>query len=673
MGNYEELKAAVASVIKANGNQEITGQVLQNTLTTLISQIGVNATFAGIATPSTVPGTPDQNVFYIASKKGIYVNFNNIEVDNDVVILENKNGSWVKKESGLAQGEIVSELINNDVKQNSFINSIFPNKNICLIYECFDMYISSSRFFSSPGYKMIAGIAKVEANKQYAFIGFDILLLNSNGGYFLVNGDCFDKYGNLYPNNDAIITDLTKDFKKIVGHENENISTVTIPNIQDSELYIVCILAQYSQYFCYNHKKSNIISIQEFSTYENIDFTTQPNNSNLFFDKISYIGGVNVYDSSKNIHTGYYLQVLSDSTKAVIRTIPSQVYTVVAIPVIPGVKYTIKTANNKYLNSHNVIAFAVRDIDNLKMCADANKDTFQLSNIRVSWDDFPNGKDGIGKTITIPNGINYLLFNGIAQNTDGTQKASDVKICIGEGIIDVDYNKNILYGFRNGLCIDPRNTLIHTKLSWCTLGDSITWINDNSNYGYQKAVMKAMTFSNYYNVGENGWKMLQYADALIDGSKVLPNADIYTIAYGINDWSYSNPVGTLDDFKNNTGTKTYAGALRVIIDKIYKININALIFIMTPRKACQFNSYLPQNWYDPINGIYLVDYVNILKDCANWFSLPIIDIFSLSQANEETLGNLCYDQYLHPNQKGCDLMAALIISKFSECLPLNKG
>lgn len=68
MGNYEELKAAVSSVIKTNGNQEITGQVLQNTLTTLISQVGANATFAGIATPDTVPGTPDQNVFTLPDK-----------------------------------------------------------------------------------------------------------------------------------------------------------------------------------------------------------------------------------------------------------------------------------------------------------------------------------------------------------------------------------------------------------------------------------------------------------------------------------------------------------------------------------------------------------------------------------------------------------------------------
>ena len=75
MGTYEELKAAVASVIKTNGNQEITGLILQNSLTTLISQIGENATFAGIAMPNTVPGTPDQNIFYLAITPGTYTNF----------------------------------------------------------------------------------------------------------------------------------------------------------------------------------------------------------------------------------------------------------------------------------------------------------------------------------------------------------------------------------------------------------------------------------------------------------------------------------------------------------------------------------------------------------------------------------------------------------------------
>lgn len=95
MGNYEELKAAVASVIKTNGNQEITGQVLQNTLTTLISQVGANATFAGIATPNTAPGTPDQNVFYIAGQSGVYANFGGYEVTKNAVVFNNVSGNWV--------------------------------------------------------------------------------------------------------------------------------------------------------------------------------------------------------------------------------------------------------------------------------------------------------------------------------------------------------------------------------------------------------------------------------------------------------------------------------------------------------------------------------------------------------------------------------------------------
>ena len=94
MGNYEELKAAVASVIKTNGNQEITGNLLQNTLLTIISTMGSNATFAGIATPTTTPGVNDANVFYLAYEYGIYANFDSIKIDNGVNIIYNKSGSW---------------------------------------------------------------------------------------------------------------------------------------------------------------------------------------------------------------------------------------------------------------------------------------------------------------------------------------------------------------------------------------------------------------------------------------------------------------------------------------------------------------------------------------------------------------------------------------------------
>lgn len=94
MGNYEQLKEAIAEVIKTNGNEEITGIVMQNALKTIISSIGVNETFAGIAKPNTSPGTPDANIFYIADTPGNYVNFNNIEIKK-LSIIRNNTGNWV--------------------------------------------------------------------------------------------------------------------------------------------------------------------------------------------------------------------------------------------------------------------------------------------------------------------------------------------------------------------------------------------------------------------------------------------------------------------------------------------------------------------------------------------------------------------------------------------------
>lgn len=105
------MKAAVASVIKTNGNQEITGQVLQNTLTTLISQVGANATFAGIATPDTAPGTPDQNVFYIAGQSGVYANFGGYKVTKNAIVFNNVSGNWTVTELDILSSEFGNSAV----------------------------------------------------------------------------------------------------------------------------------------------------------------------------------------------------------------------------------------------------------------------------------------------------------------------------------------------------------------------------------------------------------------------------------------------------------------------------------------------------------------------------------------------------------------------------------
>ena len=133
MGNYEQLKQAVSDVIKTNGNQEITGEIMQNTLLSIISTVGSNATFAGIATPTTNPGTTDQNVFYIASEPGIYANFGNVKLIDQVLIFSNNNGTWYKSEVNIPNDYSLNRFevntFTNNLTINSFIKEIYLSGN----------------------------------------------------------------------------------------------------------------------------------------------------------------------------------------------------------------------------------------------------------------------------------------------------------------------------------------------------------------------------------------------------------------------------------------------------------------------------------------------------------------------------------------------------------------
>jgi hypothetical protein len=111
MGNWSDLKQAVTQVIKQNGNQEITGQILQDVLNSIISNVGQYATFVDIATPSTNPGTPDGNVYYIASQAGTYANFGGISLDGqDICILLYNGTTWTVKSTGAATKADIEKL-----------------------------------------------------------------------------------------------------------------------------------------------------------------------------------------------------------------------------------------------------------------------------------------------------------------------------------------------------------------------------------------------------------------------------------------------------------------------------------------------------------------------------------------------------------------------------------
>ena len=93
MANYDTLKSAIRSVIRQNGNNEITGPILQQTLISIIDALGSGYLYVGVANINTNPGTPDQNVFYLCGP-GTYTNFAALTVPDGAIGILKYNGTW---------------------------------------------------------------------------------------------------------------------------------------------------------------------------------------------------------------------------------------------------------------------------------------------------------------------------------------------------------------------------------------------------------------------------------------------------------------------------------------------------------------------------------------------------------------------------------------------------
>lgn len=94
--NYANLISAMSAVIKANGNNEITGDLLQQVLRAIINSLGQGYQFMGVATTATDPGTQDARLFYFAEGPGTYPNFGPLTIPDDgQVYLLVLGASWV--------------------------------------------------------------------------------------------------------------------------------------------------------------------------------------------------------------------------------------------------------------------------------------------------------------------------------------------------------------------------------------------------------------------------------------------------------------------------------------------------------------------------------------------------------------------------------------------------
>lgn len=130
MAKWDNINGIIENAIKSNNAQSITGDSLQSVLKSIVSDVGANATFAGIAIASTSPGSYDGPVFYIAASAGTYAGFGSIVVNaGELAVLYNSaNGNgWSKSSIGLSSitdKSITKAKLASDVPIDAMQNKI---------------------------------------------------------------------------------------------------------------------------------------------------------------------------------------------------------------------------------------------------------------------------------------------------------------------------------------------------------------------------------------------------------------------------------------------------------------------------------------------------------------------------------------------------------------------
>ncbi|RZK65868.1 MAG: SGNH/GDSL hydrolase family protein [Pedobacter sp.] len=175
------------------------------------------------------------------------------------------------------------------------------------------------------------------------------------------------------------------------------------------------------------------------------------------------------------------------------------------------------------------------------------------------------------------------------------------------------------------------------EYTWTAIGDSITY-QDNKpetsknriSKGYMKRVTEQLPNIHYKNVGYAGWTAKAIAENI--NNLGIGKTDFYSIFLGTNDWWTGLPIGTLNDYTNNTGNNTVYGAYRTIIDKIRNLDANAAIILITPMQRTDFvdinNSSTVLHGSDRSkDGRFLSEYADAIKTIAKTENCRLVDLY----------------------------------------------
>ncbi len=178
------------------------------------------------------------------------------------------------------------------------------------------------------------------------------------------------------------------------------------------------------------------------------------------------------------------------------------------------------------------------------------------------------------------------------------------------------------------------------EITWVAIGDSITYLNEHADEtgnrvtkGYLTRVTEQLPNIQYINQGHNGWTAIRIATEI---EKLgLVKADVYSIFLGTNDWWGSKPLGTLADYKDQTGVGTVYGSFRIIINKLRSLNPGARIILITPMQRVDFvylanfknNAY---GSYKEKAGQSLAQFAEAVNMIGKYEKIQVVDLYNKS-------------------------------------------
>ncbi|MBE5787612.1 MAG: SGNH/GDSL hydrolase family protein [Clostridiales bacterium] len=135
------------------------------------------------------------------------------------------------------------------------------------------------------------------------------------------------------------------------------------------------------------------------------------------------------------------------------------------------------------------------------------------------------------------------------------------------------------------------------------------------------------------------------------------DADVVVVFGGTNDYGHGDaPFGTFED----RTVDTYCGGLHVLYQRLLERYPRSLIVILTPLH--RWGERQPR-----FDGHILDDFVQMTRKVAEYYSLPVLDLYAMSGMQPELEGvrNQYVPDGLHPNTEGHKILTELI-AKFLE-------